>query len=190
METSQRVVDVLFGALAKALPDIVPSASQGTMNNLLVGGHHPDHDAPYVYYETIAGGMGARPQKDGLDAVQTHMTNTMNTPVEALELQFPFRVTRYTVRHGSGGGVRYRGGNGVVREMEFLAAATVTIISERRRSQPYGLQGGYPGQVGENVLVRMGVEEMRLGAKTTVNVQPGDILRIATPGGGGWGHPH
>ena len=190
VETSQRVVDVLFGALAKALPERVPAASQGTMNNLLVGGHHPDHDAPYVYYETIAGGMGARPQKDGLDAVQTHMTNTMNTPVEALELQFPLRVVRYAVRNGSGGGGQHRGGDGVVREMEFLAPATVTIISERRRFQPYGLQGGQPGQVGENVLVRMGVEEMRLGAKTTVEVQAGDVLRIATPGGGGWGQAH
>ena len=190
VETSQRVVDVLFGALAKALPERVPAASQGTMNNLLVGGHHPDHDAPYVYYETIAGGMGARPQKDGLDAVQTHMTNTMNTPVEALEPPVPLRVVRYAVRNGSGGGGQHRGGDGVVREMEFLAPATVTIISERRRFQPYGLQGGQPGQVGENVLVRMGVEEMRLGAKTTVEVQAGDVLRIATPGGGGWGQAH
>ena len=122
--------------------------------------------------------------------MQTHITNTLNTPVEALEFQFPLRVVRYAVRNGSGGGGQHRGGDGVVREMEFLAPATVTIISERRRFQPYGLQGGQPGQVGENVLVRMGVEEMRLGAKTTVEVQAGDVLRIATPGGGGWGQAH
>ena len=190
VETSQRLVDVLFGALAKALPGKVPAASQGTMNNLLGGGNHPDHGTPYVYYETIAGGMGARPTKDGLDAVQTHMTNTMNTPIEALEFQFPMRVLRYEVRRGSGGAGRFRGGDGVVREMEFLAPATVTIISERRRFQPYGLEAGQPGQVGENVLIRMGVEEMPLGAKATVEVQAGDVLRIMTPGGGGWGQAH
>ena len=190
VETSQRIVDVLLGALAKALPEVVPAASQGTMNNLLVGGHHPDHDTPYVYYETIAGGMGARPTKDGLDAVQAHMTNTLNTPIEALEFQFPMRVVRYAVRQGSGGAGRFRGGNGIVREMEFLAPARVTVISERRRFQPYGLQGGHPGEVGENVLVRMGVEEMPLPAKVTFDVQPGDVLRIVTPGGGGWGEEH
>ncbi|MBI4199075.1 MAG: hydantoinase B/oxoprolinase family protein [Chloroflexi bacterium] len=190
VETSQRVVDVLFGALAKALPHRVPAASQGTMNNLLVGGHHPEHHVPYVYYETIAGGMGGRPTKDGLDAVQTHMTNTMNTPVEAVEYQFPLRILRYAVRGGSGGAGRFRGGNGVVREMEFLAPSRVTVISERRRFQPYGLQGGGPGQVGENLLLRQGIEEVRLGAKATVDVQPGDVLRISTPGGGGWGMAH
>ncbi|MBI2171488.1 MAG: hydantoinase B/oxoprolinase family protein [Chloroflexi bacterium] len=188
VETSQRIVDVLFGALAKALPDRVPAASQGTMNNLLVGGEHPERHTPYVYYETIAGGMGARPTRNGLDAVQTHMTNTLNTPVEALEFQFPLRVRRYAIRRGSGGIGLHRGGNGVVREMEFLAPARVTVISERRRFQPYGLQGGGPGQSGENTLLRQGVEEVRLNAKATVDAEPGDVLRISTPGGGGWGH--
>ncbi|MBI4202637.1 MAG: hydantoinase B/oxoprolinase family protein [Chloroflexi bacterium] len=188
VETSQRIVDVLFGALARALPDRVPAASQGTMNNLLVGGLHPDHHLPYVYYETIAGGMGARPASDGLDAVQTHMTNTLNTPVEAFEYQFPMRVRRYAIRRGSGGRGEKRGGDGVVRELEFLAPARVTVLSERRRSQPYGLQGGNPGQTGENALLRRGVEEVRLPAKTTLDVEAGDVLRISTPGGGGWGH--
>lgn len=190
VETSQRLVDVLFGALSKALPERVPAASQGTMNNLLVGGEHPEHHASYVYYETIAGGLGARPTKDGLDAVQTHMTNTLNTPVEALEFQFPFRVTRYSVRKGSGGGGLYKGGDGVIREMEFLASATVTIISERRRFEPFGLQGGSPGAPGENLLLRRGVEAFRLNAKHTVEVEAGDVLRISTPGGGGWAHEH
>ena len=190
VETSQRIVDTLFGALAKALPEKVPAASQGTMNNLLVGGHHPEHDTPYVYYETIAGGMGGRPTKDGLDAVQAHMTNTMNTPVEALEFQFPMRVVRYAVRYGSGGAGRHRGGHGIIREMEFLAPARVTVISERRRFQPYGLHGGHPGESGENVLIRMGLEEMPLNPKSTFDVLPGDMLRIATPGGGGWGAMH
>ncbi len=190
VETSQRIVDVLFGALARALPGQVPAASQGTMNNVLVGGHHPEHHAPYVYYETIAGGMGARPVKDGLDAVQTHMTNTLNTPVEALEFQFPLRVLRYAIRHASGGDGQYRGGDGLERELEFLAPAQVTVISERRRFEPYGLQGGSPGQTGENTLLRHGVEEVRLNAKATVDVEPGDVLRVSTPGGGGWGHAH
>ena len=190
METSQRLVDVLFGALSKALPERVPAASQGTMNNLLVGGEHPEHHASYVYYETIAGGLGARPTKDGLDAVQTHMTNTLNTPVEALEFQFPFRVTRYSIRKGSGGGGLYKGGDGVIREMEFLASATVTIISERRRFEPFGLQGGSPGAPGENLLLRRGVEAFRLNAKHTFEVEAGDVLRISTPGGGGWAHEH
>ncbi|MBI4198449.1 MAG: hydantoinase B/oxoprolinase family protein, partial [Chloroflexi bacterium] len=188
VETSQRIVDVLFGALAKALPDRVPAASQGTMNNLLVGGEHPERHTPYVYYETIAGGMGARPTRDGLDAIQTHMTNTLNTPVEALEFQFPLRVRRYAIRRGSGGAGLHRGGDGVVREVEFLAPARVTVISERRRFQPYGLAGGTPGQPGENALLRQGVEEVRLSAKATVDAEPGDVLRISTPGGGGWGH--
>lgn len=190
VETSQRIVDVLFGALAKALPHRGPAASQGTMNNLLVGGEHPEHHTPYVYYETIAGGMGGRSTKDGLDAVQTHMTNTLNTPVEALEFQFPLRVHRYAVRKGSGGGGLHKGGDGVIREMEFLAPATVTIISERRRFEPFGAQGGDPGATGENLLLRQGIEEVRLHAKHTVDVDTGDILRISTPGGGGWGHGH
>ncbi len=187
VETSQRIVDVLFAALAQALPHLIPAASQGTMNNVLVGGHDPLRDKAFAYYETIGGGMGARPGKDGLSGVHTHMTNTMNTPIEALELQFPMRIRRYTLRRGSGGGGRRRGGEGIVRDMEFLAPATVTILSERRKSAPYGLQGGQPGEPGENVLYKGGVEEVHLPAKVTFQAEAGDVLSIRTPGGGGWG---
>ena len=134
METSQRIVDVLMGALAQAMPDLIPAASQGTMNNILVGGRHLSGEG-FAYYETIAGGMGARPDKDGLSGVHTHMTNTLNTPIEALELQFPMRVRRYALRRGSGGEGAYRGGDGIVREVEFLAPATVTLLTDRRRKR-------------------------------------------------------
>ena len=186
VETSQRIVDVLMGALAQAMPDLIPAASQGTMNNILVGGRDGSGEG-FAYYETIAGGMGARPDKDGLSGVHTHMTNTLNTPIEALELQFPMRVRRYALRRGSGGEGAYRGGDGIVREVEFLAPATVTLLTDRRRSAPYGLQGGGPGAAGENILYRNGVEEILLPSKVTFRAEPGDILRMLTPGGGGWG---
>lgn len=157
------------------------------MNNLLVGGHDPDGNRGFAYYETVAGGMGARPDRDGLSGVHTHMTNTLNTPVEALESFFPFRVRRYALRPGTGGAGRSRGGDGIVRDVEFLSPATVTVLSERRRSAPYGLQGGGPGAPGENVLYKGGVEEVRLPAKTTFDAEPGDVLSLRTPGGGGWG---
>ena len=187
VETSQRIVDVLLGALASALPDRIPAASQGTMNNLLVGGHDAATGRGFAYYETIGGGMGARPTADGLSGVHTHMTNTMNTPVEALELLFPLRVRRYALRGGSGGAGRYRGGDGIVRDVEFLSPATATVLSERRLTAPYGLRGGQPGVPGENVLYKGGVEEVRLPAKTTFQAEAGDLLSIRTPGGGGWG---
>ncbi|MDE2970121.1 MAG: hydantoinase B/oxoprolinase family protein, partial [Chloroflexota bacterium] len=187
VETSQRITDVLLGALAKALPDVVPAASQGTMNNVLVGGHEHGADRGFAYYETIAGGMGARPGADGLSAVHTHMTNTMNTPIEALELYHPMRVRSYRVRRGSGGDGRYRGGDGVVRDTEFLAPAVVTVLAERRRSAPYGLQGGADATPGETVLLKHGVEEVHLAPKITIDVAPGDVLSVRTPGGGGWG---
>ena len=186
VETSQRIVDVLMGALAQAMPNLIPAASQGTMNNILVGGRDGSGKG-FAYYETIAGGMGARPDKDGLSGVHTHMTNTLNTPIEALELQFPMRVRRYALRRGSGGEGAYRGGDGIVREVEFLAPATVTLLTDRRRSAPYGLQGGGPGAAGENILYRNGVEEILLPSKVTFRAEPGDILRMLTPGGGGWG---
>ena len=189
VETSQRITDVLLGALAQALPDLIPAASQGTMNNLLIGGHDPIRDKPFVYYETIAGGMGARPTKDGVSGIHTHMTNTMNTPIEALEFVYPLRMLKYLIRRGSGGAGQHRGGDGVVRELEFLAPARVTIISERRRRAPYGLQGGQPGQRGENVLLKGGVEEVRLPPKVTLDAAQGDVLSMRTPGGGGWGKP-
>jgi N-methylhydantoinase B len=159
------------------------------MNNLLVGGHDPLRNRPFVYYETIAGGMGARPSRDGLSGIHTHMTNTMNTPVEALEFAYPLRLLRYEFRQGSGGPGRFRGGDGLVREMLFLCHARVTILSERRRLAPYGLYRGSPGARGENLLLKGGVEEVVLPGKVTLDVSPGDVLVIRTAGGGGWGEP-
>ena len=159
------------------------------MNNVLVGGHEDGANRGFAYYETIAGGMGARPGADGLSAVHTHMTNTMNTPIEALELYHPMRVRSYRVRRGSGGDGQYRGGDGVVRDTEFLAPAVVTVLADRRRSAPYGLQGGADATPGETVLLKHGVEEVHLQPKVTIDVEPGDVLSIRTPGGGGWGKP-
>ncbi|MBI2165395.1 MAG: hydantoinase B/oxoprolinase family protein [Chloroflexi bacterium] len=189
VETSQRVVDVLLGAMAQAVPRLIPAASQGTMNNVLVGGHDPVRGKSFAYYETLAGGMGGRPDKEGLSAVHTHMTNTLNTPIEALESNYPFRILRYQIRRGSGGRGLHPGGDGLVRDMQFLSPAVVTVLSERRRSAPYGLQGGEPGAPGENLLLRGGVEEVRLPPKFTIQVEDGDTLSIHTPGGGGWGKP-
>jgi N-methylhydantoinase B len=180
VETSQRIADVLLGALAQAAPDRVPAASQGTMNNLLIGS-----DA-FAYYETVAGGQGGRPTKEGQSGIQTGMTNTKNTPIESLAAHYPFRVTEYRLRRGSGGAGRYRGGDGIEREIEFDAPATLSLIGERRRLQPWGLSGGDPGAVGEDWLVRDGKSE-QLPSKCTVEVRPGDRLRVSTPGGGGWG---
>jgi N-methylhydantoinase B len=174
----------MLGAIAPGAPGRVPAASQGTMNNVLVGGTGAG-DA-YVYYETIAGGLGAGPHGPGASAIHSHMTNTLNTPIEALEFAFPLRVKRYAIRRGTGGRGRYDGGDGVVREMEFLTPAHVTLITERRETAPYGLEGGGPGQPGRNVLIRDGVE-IGLDAKAAFSVQPGDLLRIETPGGGAWG---
>ena len=189
VETSQRITDVLFGALAQALPEVVPAASQGTMNNMIIGGHDPVRDKPYVYYETIAGGMGARPDKDGISGIQTHMTNTMNTPIEAMEFAFPLRLRKYALRRGSGGAGKYRGGDGVVREVEFLAPARVTLMSERRKLAPPGYHGGHHGHPGENRLLRGGVEEVQLAGKEVVDVADGDVISVHTPGAGGWGAP-
>lgn len=188
VETSQRVVDVVLGALAQALPDLIPAASQGTMNNLAVGACDAVGPAPFAYYETVGGGAGGGPMGDGLSGVHTHMTNTLNTPVEALEYAYPLRVRRYGLRDGSGGAGRHRGGDGLVREIEFLCPATVTILSERRRTAPYGLRDGKPGKRGRNLLIRQG-QEHDLGGKTEARVEPGDVLSLRTPGGGGWGPP-
>src|SRR5206468_9733782 len=156
VETSQRIVDVLLRAMAQAVPDRIPAAAAGTMNNLTIGGMDPRTGEPFAYYETIAGGMGARPTKAGVSGVHTHMTNSLNTPAEALEYAYPFRVTRYAVRRGSGGAGRFRGGDGVVREIELLADARVTILSDRRERGPYGLAGGEAGAAGRNWVVRTG----------------------------------
>jgi N-methylhydantoinase B len=187
VETSQRIVDVVFGALAQALPEKIPAASCGSMNNVAVGGFDSVRGRNFAYYETIGGGMGARPYADGLSAVHTHMTNTLNTPAESLEQQFPFRVTEYAVRRGSGGGGRYRGGDGIVREIEMLVPCECTVITERRRHAPYGLAGGEPGQPGQNLLVRGGKTE-EVAPKVTMQLQAGDRLRLLTPGGGGFGN--
>ncbi len=186
VETSQRIVDCLFGALAQALPEAIPAASQGTMNNLTIGGWDLERQRAYAYYETIAGGMGGRPGKAGASAVHTHMTNTLNTPVEALEFDFPLRVRRYEIRRGSGGAGRNPGGDGVIRELEMLGEAEITVLAERRRFRPYGLAGGEPGLPGRSLLIQNGqVEE--LPGKVNLIAAPGDRIRIETPGGGGHG---
>lgn len=188
VETSQRIVDCLLGALAQACAGRIPAASQGAMNNLNIGGWDPERERPFAYYETIAGGMGARPGKDGASAIHTHMTNTLNTPTEALEFAYPLRVRRYEIRSGSGGAGRYSGGDGVIREIELLTDAHVTILSERQRFRPYGLAGGESGRVGKNRLLR-GDQVEDLPGKVSVQAQQGDRIRIETPGAGGHGSP-
>jgi N-methylhydantoinase B len=188
VETSQRIVDVVLGALAGALPHVVPAASQGTMNNLALGGFDPRLGGPFAFYETIAGGSGATPRSDGRDAVHSHMTNTWNTPVEALEMACPLRVERYEIRQGSGGRGLHRGGDGVVREIRALAPCAGTLLAERRRSRPYGLKGGEPGTPGRDQVIR-GEDRQEIPAKVRLDLAAGDRLSIATPGGGGWGNP-
>ena len=186
VETSQRIVDVLFGALAKACPDQIPAASCGSMNNITVGGYDNERDRDFTYYETIAGGMGARPTCDGIHAIHTHMTNTMNTPIEAIETNYPMQVDQYAIRRGTGGPGKFRGGDGIVRSLRLLTDAEVTILSERRVFSPYGLQGGENGESGSNVLIRNS-KEHPISAKATIAIQKGDIIEIRTPGGGGYG---
>lgn len=179
VETSQRLTDVLLGALAQALPEGIPAASSGSMNNVTLGS-----DGGFAYYETIAGGMGASPAGPGMSAVHTHMTNSLNTPTEALERQAPVRVNEYRLRKGSGGAGEHRGGDGVVREFEFLEDGQATLLTERRERGPYGLSGGEAGAPGKNTL-----DGEPLPAKGTVRIRRGQRLRIETPGGGGWGQP-
>ncbi|MCC6587277.1 MAG: hydantoinase B/oxoprolinase family protein [Bryobacterales bacterium] len=186
VETSQRITDVLLGALAKAAPTAVPAASSGTMNNLSFGGWDPFRNRPFAYYETIAGGMGASAAHDGLSAVHTHMTNSLNTPVEAFEHQYPLRVRAHRVRSGSGGAGRRRGGCGIERQLEFLVPAEVTLLSDRRERPPYGLELGGPGKCGANWLVRSG-KRVHLDGKLRLQAEAGDVLGIETPGGGGFG---
>lgn len=182
VETSSRIVDVILGALAQANPDIIPAASQGTMNNIAMGQH--SESSSWDYYETIAGGMGAGPEFPGISGVHTHMTNTLNTPVESLEMHYPVRINAYRLRRGSGGAGKNRGGDGLVREYEFLSRTQVSLLTERRSRSPWGLFGGGDGLKGENSL-----NGKSLPGKTSFTAQPGDRLSIATPGGGGWGIP-
>jgi N-methylhydantoinase B len=189
VETSQRVTDVALGALAQALADRVPAASSGTMNNITIGGYDRARGRSYAYYETICGGAGGGPRRDGRSGVHTHMTNTMNTPIEALPLAYPFTVERYELRPGTGGAGEHAGGDGVVREYLFHDHATVTLVTERRRFEPWGIGGGDAGATGRNTLVRADGETVDLGSRAEVAVGPGDRVRVETPGGGGWGLP-
>jgi N-methylhydantoinase B/oxoprolinase/acetone carboxylase alpha subunit len=188
VETSQRIVDVCLGALAQALPGRIPAASQGTMNNVAFGGQDPEGKRRFAYYETLGGGQGAGPSRPGLDGVHTHMTNSLNTPVEALENYLPLKIRSYHLRKGSGGRGARRGGEGLVREYEFRVPVDLTVISERRRFAPYGAAGGQPGSKGRNTVLRRGRAEV-LGSKANVRLDPGDVLKIETPGGGGHGRP-
>jgi N-methylhydantoinase B len=186
VETSQRIVDVLLKAFSKALPGQIPAASSGTMNNLALGGQDIRERRLFSYYETVAGGMGASPSADGNSGIHTHMTNSLNTPVEALEYSYPFRVTRYSLRRGSGGQGLRRGGEGIIRELESRTDTHCTLLSDRRRTAPYGLFGGRPGAKGRATVIRGSTEKV-LVSKTMFTLKAGDRIRIETPGGGGWG---
>jgi N-methylhydantoinase B len=186
VETSQRIVDVLFKALAQALPERIPAASQGTMNNLTIGGIDTRTGQEFSYYETVAGGMGARPSLDGMSGVHTHMTNSLNTPAEALEYAYPLRVCEYRLRRGSGGKGKQRGGDGVIREIETLVPARMSLLAERRKRGPYGLHYGQEGQTGADLFIRIGVS-LAISAKGSHQLEAGDRIRIETPGGGGSG---
>ncbi len=182
VETSSRLVDLVFGALALALPEKIPAASQGTMNNVAMGHIDEQSGDRWDYYETLAGGIGGGPTASGMDAVHSHMTNTLNTPIESLEMHYPLRVCRYAIRRGSGGKGRHQGGAGIVREYEFLEEAQLSLLSERRTLRPWGLNGGGSGKQGSNSL-----NGKALPGKCSLAVKTGDRLLIETPGGGAWG---
>jgi N-methylhydantoinase B len=188
VETSQRIVDTLLRALAQAAPDRIPAASSGTMSNLTIGGVDPRTQLPFTYYETIAGGMGAGPFRDGTSGVHTHMTNSLNTPIEALEFAYPLRMKQYGYRSGSGGAGTFLGGDGLIREFELLCDSQVTLLADRQESSPYGLRGGSPGAPGRVTALLDGNSAPRaLHAKSSQYLPTGTALRIETPGGGGWG---
>jgi N-methylhydantoinase B len=188
VETSQRIVDVLMKALAVAIPDQIPSAASGTMNNLTIGGIDPRSGKPFTYYETIAGGMGARPGKNGVSGVHTHMTNSLNTPAEALEYAYPLRVRTHSLRRGSGGVGKFEGGDGIVREIEVLADCAVTLLADRRSRGPWGLSGGNPGAPGTASIIRNNGMIEPMPGKFSSRLKAGERIRIETPGGGGWGN--
>ena len=187
VETSQRIVDTVFKALAQAIPDRIPAASQGTMNNLTIGGIDPRSGGEFSYYETVAGGMGARPALDGMNATHTHMTNSLNTPAEALEYSYPLRVREYRIRTGSGGRGKRKGGDGTIREIETLARARMALLSDRRKRAPYGLSGGANGEPGRAYLIRSSGKREVLTSKGNWEMEAGDRVRIETPSGGAWG---
>jgi N-methylhydantoinase B len=186
VETSQRITDVLLQVFGKALPKLAPALSQGTMNNTTVGGIDPRTGDTFAYYETVGGGLGAAMQGPGLSGVHSHMSNSLNTPIEALEHAYPFRVAHYGIRRGSGGGGKHQGGDGLRRDIQLLTPGRVTLLSERRLRAPRGAAGGEDGAPGENVLIRNGVEE-RLPGKVTFDASAGDVVSVRSPGGGGWG---
>src|SRR6266446_2469740 len=186
VETSQRIVDVLFRALADAAPDRIPAASSGSMSNMTLGGYDSIRARHFSYYETIAGGAGAAPGHPGAAGLHTHMTNTLNTPIEALEAYYPMRITEYRVRRRSGGRGAAPGGDGLIRELECLVPATLSLLTDRRITEPWGLAGGGPGKAGANYLVRDG-RRIKLPGKANERLQAGERVRIETPGGGGWG---
>jgi N-methylhydantoinase B len=189
VETSQRIVDVLLRALSQAIPERIPAAAAGTMNNLTIGGIDPRSGEPFAYYETVAGGMGARPNKDGVSGVHTHMTNSLNTPAEALEHAYPVRLRQYSLRSKSGGKGLHDGGDGIVREIEVLTDSQVSLLADRRSRGPYGLSGGASGAPGRTVVLRKDGSQEELPSKTSTRLQAGERIRIETPGGGGWGKP-
>jgi N-methylhydantoinase B len=187
VETSQRIVDALLRALAQAIPDLIPAAASGTMNNLTIGGIDPRNREPFAYYETIAGGMGARPGKPGVSGVHTHMTNSLNTPAEALEYAYPLRVRQYSLRAGSGGEGQFRGGDGIVREIEVLTNCEVTLLADRRSRGPWGLSGGADGAPGKTFITRHDNSVETMPAKFSTRLRKDERITIETPGGGGWG---
>src|SRR5580692_924851 len=187
VETSQRIVDVLLRALAKAIPERIPAAASGTMNNLTIGGIDPRTNQPFAYYETIAGGMGARPVKPGVSGVHTHMTNSLNTPAEALEYAYPLRVRRYSLRPGSGGKGKFRGGDGIVREIEVLTDCEVTLLADRRSRGPWGLAGGADGAPGKAFVTRKDGSVEPMPGKFSSRLRKGERITIESPGGGGYG---
>jgi N-methylhydantoinase B len=187
VETSQRLVDVVLGALAQALPGLIPAASQGTMNNLAFGGVHPDAGREFTYYETLGGGTGGHPRGPGISGIHSHMTNTRNTPIEVLEHDYPVLVERYAFRENSGGAGGCHGGLGLIRDFRFLSEVSVSLLTERRRQAPYGLAGGEPGARGENLLITSVGQKEALPGKANLTLPAGSLLSIRTPGGGGWG---
>jgi len=187
VETSQRIVDVLLSALAQAIPDRIPAAASGTMNNLTIGGIDPRTGEPFAYYETISGAMGARPGKPGISGVHTHMTNSLNTPAEALEYAYPLRVRKYSLRPESGGKGKFAGGDGIVREIEVLTDCDVTLLADRRSRGPWGLAGAADGAPGTAFITRMDGTVHQMSGKFSTRLRQGERIRIETPGGGGWG---